>query len=328
MASFPVLDQKGLKAFLSRYQLDETCHIDSSYRARAHSTCRFHISDPGTAATQAYLLLVVEPNAIDHLTFISSLIEHLVALDTLVTPCLKNKQDEYISLFGHCPAILFHLPGDLPPSNQKLTTLRCGEIGTFLGKMHTNSKDFDKTYGNPRSLVWLNLAADELLPQLSAGDACLLREQLGRFKSTIDINPNLPSGPLIGSLFRDQLFFQGDHLEAVTGFYFSCTDWLLLDVAQAVNEWCSNEQGELDKHLTKSLLSAYHAVRPFTPCENQYWQDILCFSATRFWISRLLSSLLPDQAGRPSIQQNPQEYKVRLRRRITGYHPLPVGSPD
>ena len=167
MASFPVLDLKGLKAFLSQYQLDEPCHIDSSYRARAHSTCRFHISNPGTAATQAYLLLVVEPNAVDHLTFICSLIEHLVNQDTSVTPCLKNQQDEYISLFGHCPAILFHLPRNLPPTNQNLTTSHCGEIGTFLGKMHTNSKGFNKTYGNPRSLVWLNLAADELLPQLS-----------------------------------------------------------------------------------------------------------------------------------------------------------------
>jgi homoserine kinase type II len=331
MDSFPIADQNSVNTFLKQYELGKNCHIKTCYTARTHHTCQFQLDCSDIGKTENFLLLAVEPASKDHLAFTASLIEHLARQDTPVTPCIKNSRNEYLSLFGHCPALLFQLPEHQSPILQNGGS--CQQIGAFLGKMHANSAGFSETYGNTRSLVWLNLSANELLPQLSTGDASLLREQLDRFKNTIDSKPDLPSGPLIGSLFKDQLFFQDDSiqesrlhtstLQAVTGFYFSCTDWFLLDVAQAVNEWCCNEQGELDKDLTKALLCAYHQERPFTPCENQYWQDVLCFSATRFWVSRLLTSLIPEQAGCPSIKHDPDEYKQKLHRRITGYCPLP-----
>jgi len=327
MASFQVGDQHSIKTFLTQYTLvegsqDGDCQVNTAYSARTHHTCRFQLDSANSIGVRRFLLLAVEQTALDRLVFTASLVEHLMKQGISVTPCIKNQQGKYISQFGDCPALLLELPHGTHPDHQDKTV--CEQIGTFLGKMHARSANFSEEYGNPRSLVWLNLSAEELLPQLSVGDASLLKEQLERFKSTVDSQPNLPSGPLIGSLFKDQLFFDGKSLQAVTGFYFSCTDWLLLDVAQAVNEWCCNEQGELDKHLTKSLLAAYHQERPFTPCENQYWQDILCFSATRFWVSRLLTSLIPERAGCPSIQHDPEEYKNKLKRRITGYCPLPV----
>lgn len=327
MAAFQVSDLNSIKNFLTQYSLGEgyqgeSCQIHTSYSARTHHTCRFQLTFTDSTDIRRFLLLAVEQTALDRLVFTSSLIEYLASQSILVTPCIKNQQGEYVTQFGDCPALLLELPNGIHPTHQSTTT--CEQIGTFLGKMHANSNNFSKKYGNPRSLVWLNLSAEELLPQLSIGDASLLKEQLERFKATVDSQPNLPSGPLIGSLFKDQLFFEQEQLQAVTGFYFSCTDWLLLDVAQAVNEWCCNDMGELDKHLTKVLLAAYHQERPFTPCENQYWQDILCFSATRFWVSRLLTSLIPERAGCPSVQHDPEEYKKKLKRRITGYCPLPT----
>lgn len=327
MASFQICDQHSIKTFLTQYNLVKgsqggDCQINAAYSARTHHTCRFQLDSENSIGVRRFLLLAVEQTALDRLVFTASLIEYLIKQDISVTPCIKNQKGKYISQFGDYPALLLELPHGTHPEHQEKTV--CEQIGTFLGKMHAKSVDFFEEYGNPRSLVWLNLSAEELLPQLSIGDASLLKEQLERFKSTVDSQPDLPSGPLIGSLFKDQLFFDNESLQAVTGFYFSCTDWLLLDVAQAVNEWCCNEQGELDKHLTKALLAAYHQERPFTPCENQYWQDVLCFSATRFWVSRLLTSLIPERAGCPSIQHDPEEYKNKLKRRITGYCPLPV----
>tara|TARA_R110000822_G_scaffold187752_8_gene326574 strand:+ start:7749 stop:8717 length:969 start_codon:yes stop_codon:yes gene_type:complete len=321
MVSFQTTDINNLQTFLSQYTLGDADRIDTTYTARTHHTCRFQLISPGSTTPSLFLLVAVEPAAEERLLFCSSLIEYIHSQGLPVTPCLHNKKNSYISLFGDSPALLFKLPDGQPPSPSKITS--CQEIGAFLGKMHAKSAYFSPTYGNPRSLVWLNLAAEELLPQLSTGDAALLSEQLARFKHTIERDPDLPSGPLIGSLFKDQLFFKEDSLQAVTGFYFCCTDWLLLDVAQAVNEWCCDEQGELDQQLTKALLCAYHAERPFTPCENQYWQDMLCFSATRFWVSRLLTSLITDQVDSPSVKHAPEEYKQKLRRRITGYCPLP-----
>jgi homoserine kinase type II len=322
MAFYPISDQQSIKTFLAQYVWGEDCQIIACYTARTHHTCRFQLKNSSDANAHDFLLLAVEPPAQDHLVFTAALVDYLIAQGIPVTPCIKNNHNEYLSLLGQYPALLFQLPdGQFPNHHDEFI---CQQIGAFLGKMHTKSRDFTEKYGNTRSLVWLNLSADELLPQLSIGDASLLNEQLVRFKSTIDRNPNLPTGALIGSLFKDQLFFRNNQLQAVTGFYFSCTDWLLFDVAQAVNEWCCNEQGELDKSLTKALLTAYHKERPFTEQERQHWQDILCFSATRFWVSRLLTALMPEQAGCPSIKHDPDKYKQKLKRRITGFYPLPL----
>lgn len=324
MAFFPVSDQQRIKTFLQQFARNENCEIIASYTARTHHTCRFQLRDSSRGNPHNFLLLAVEPPAKDHLLFTAALVEYLSSQGVPVTRCLKNNQNQYLSFLDQYPALLFQLPDGQPPN--KSSESICQQIGTFLGIMHTKSSNFTQSYGNTRSLVWLNLAADELLPQLSMGDASLLSEQLVRFKNTIDRNPGLPTGALIGSLFKDQVFFKNNELQAVTGFYFSCTDWLLFDVAQAVNEWCCNDQGELDKQLTKALLSSYHKERPFTDQESQYWQDILCFSATRFWVSRLLTELIPEQLGYPSIKHDPDKYKQKLQRRLTGFYPLPLSA--
>lgn len=321
MTSFLTSDINNLQAFLNQYALGEVDRVEATYTSRTHHTCRFQLVTPNSNRSKPYMLTVVEPAASARLAFSAELVGFLLSHGLPVTPCLLNNQNSYISLFGDAPALLFELPEGRLPTKTNMPI--CRQIGEFLGKMHASSTNFPLSYGNPRGLIWLNLAAEELLPQLSPGDTALLEEQLNRFKRTIETEPDLPAGALIGSLFSDQLFFQEETLLAVTGFYFSCTDWLLFDVAQAVNEWCCDEHGELNRELTNTLLSAYHEERPFTPCEGQYWQDILCFSATRFWVSRLLTSLLPEQADADTTQYDPEEYKQKLRRRITGYCPLP-----
>jgi len=314
MSSFPTPDIQALRDFLVQYSLGGDVHIEASYTARNHLTCRFRCTQP----PQRLLLVTVAPGARDRLLYASRLVQHLLQQGLPVSPVVTTRQGDMLSGFGDNPALLYQLPEGAPPAHQNVQA--CRIIGDFLGRMHASSTQFQHEHPNPRSLVWLNFAADELAPELSAGDESLLREQLDRFKRTVDAAPLLPRGPLIGSLFADQLFFQDDQLVAVCGFYFSCSDWLLLDVAQAVNEWCCNPHGELEKSLCHALLDAYAARRPFTTVESQYWQDILCFSATRFWVSRLLSKARPQGSHAP---RDPEEYKQKLQRRLMGYCPLP-----
>ncbi|WP_438951031.1 homoserine kinase [Porticoccus sp.] len=319
MSSFLLPDIRTLNHFLAQYSPERlVAGIDAVYSARNHLTCRFSIvGTPG----ERFFLVVASEAARDRLAFSARLVNYLREQQIPVTPCLADHSGHHVTNYGESPALLFQLPEGHAP--EQSNTSICKEIGTFLGRMHASTHGFCEQYSNPRSLIWLNLAAQELIEPLSAGDAALLQEQLSRFRRTVETDPDLPSGPLIGSLFGDQLIFRGELLQAVTGFFFSCTDWLLLDVAQAVNEWCCNQQGELDKQLTSALLNAYAAERPFTAVENQYWQDILCFSATRFWISRLLNSLLPEDGDTASVKREPAEYREKLRRRIVGYFPLP-----
>ncbi|WP_461481100.1 phosphotransferase [Porticoccus sp.] len=318
MSSFLIPDIGTIRAFLGQYSLHHDVEIEATYVARNHLTCRFHCTPPQSGR---FLLVAVVAGARDRLNYSSLLVQHLAGRGLPVAPCVSSRQGDLIANYGDHPALLFQLPEGDTPSHQNLHV--CQQIGAFLGKMHTNSSSFEPEYCNPRSLVWLNFAATELAPILSAGEESLLREQLARFKRTVETVPELPTGPLIGSIFADQLFFKDGQLAAVTGFYFSCSDWWLLDVAQAVNEWCCNPHGELDKQLCHGLLNAYRAERPFTAAEGQYWQDILCFSATRFWVSRLLTSLSTE--GDSSARKgDPEEYRQKLQRRLMSYYPLPL----
>ncbi|PHQ58649.1 MAG: hypothetical protein COA29_00170 [Porticoccus sp.] len=317
MSSFLLPNIRTLNHFLVQYSPERlVADIDAVYAARNHLTCRFSV-----VAGDRFFLVVAGEAARDRLAFSARLGNHLRGRQIPVTPCLADNSGHHVTNYGESPALLFQLPEGHAPEQPNPSI--CQEIGTFLGRMHASTRGFSEQYSNPRSLIWLDLAAQEVTDQLSAGDAALLKEQLIRFRRTAEAGPVLPSGPLIGSLFADQLIFKGAQLQAVTGFFFACTDWLLLDVAQAVNEWCCNQQGELDRQLTSALLDAYAAERPFSAVENQYWQDILCFSATRFWISRLLNSLLPEHGDTLSIKRDPAEYKEKLHRRIVGYIPLP-----
>ncbi|WP_461521011.1 phosphotransferase [Porticoccus sp.] len=318
MSSFLMPDIISIQSFLGQYSLNQQVEIESTYVARNHLTCHFRTSSPRSGR---YLLVAVTTGARDRLNYSALLVQHLVTQGLPVAPCVSNQQGSFISNYGDQPALLFQLPEGGTPEHQNFNV--CQQIGTFLGKMHTNSREFEPEYCNPRSLVWLSFAAQELSPILSTGEESLLDEQLSRFKRTVEAAPNLPTGPLIGSLFADQLIFANGQLAAVTGFYFSCSDWWLLDVAQTVNEWCCNPHGELDKQLCQGLLNAYSAERPFTATEGQYWQDILCFSATRFWVSRLLTSL-STEGDSLALKSDPEEYHQKLQRRLMSYYPLPV----
>ena len=315
MSSFPIPDNNVISHFLEQYpHLGDAC-IDATYIAKNHMTCRFHCGQPQSAH---YLMVAAVPGARERLLFSAALVEYLIDEGLPVTPVIHTRAGDTLACYNDNPALLFCIPKGYSPAHQDAVV--CKQIGGFLGEMHARSQLFSGSYNNPRSLLWLSFASKELAPHLTVGDQSLLEEQLSRFKRTIDASPNLPSGPLIGSLFPDQLIFSEGQLSAVTGFYFSCTDWFLLDVAQAVNEWCCDPHGELDKHLCNALLNAYAAKRPFNHTESQYWQDILCFSATRFWVSRLLSKHTSE--GHAS-HRDPEEYLQKLERRLMSYCPLP-----
>lgn len=329
-APFVRPEPEALSAFLVPFGRGKVISIHSIYPARTHLTCHFSCySSPDSSSAQQHLQLVTMLSGEQQrLEFAIRLNHYLQQHNLPISPILgvQGQEKQYIGTLNNHPAIVFELPEHLGHLPEKHIT--CQQIGEFLGKMHHHSQHFTEKQINPRSLLWLQWATESLKPHLSIGDTALLQEQVNRLKKTSDASPNLPIGGLLGSCFQDQLIFKGNILQQVTGFYFCCSDWLLLDVAQAVNEWCCDTNGALDAELADQLLNAYQQYRPFTTTENQYWQDILCFSATRFWVSRLLTQYMTSENYRlPSttknIRQNPDEYRHKLQHRIYGFHPLP-----
>ena len=203
----------------------------------------------------------------------------------------------------------------------------CRVVGNFLGSMHQQTRAFPLQHNNPYGLTWAKSAVVKLGPILSSDELVLIDGQLSRQQQFREQLKGMPRGPIHADLFRDNTLFDGATLSAVIDFQSACTDWLLLDVAIALNDWASKADGEIDEDLATSMLAAYANQRPFVVVERKYWQDVLCFAAMQFWLSRLLtrhgmtlSGAHAELTGRSG--KDPEQYARILKSRIRTVNPL------
>jgi homoserine kinase type II len=201
-----------------------------------------------------------------------------------------------VPLHGKPAAIVSKLEGGC---QMQPGPVHCAAVGGMLAKMHLAARDFPLQQPNLRGLDWWRETAPALLPHLSSGLAQLLHDELA-FQEAFAAAPghaNLPSGPIHGDLFRNNVMFEGERLTGFFDFYFAGCDTWLFDVAVTVNDWCIDlATGVLDPQRTRALLDAYHAVRPFNADEQAGWQPMLRAAALRFWLSRLYDFHLPRDA--------------------------------
>ena len=129
---------------------------------------------------------------------------------------------------------------------------------------------------------------------------------------------DLPRGPVHGDLFRDNALFEGDRLTGVVDFNYACDEAWLFDLAVTANDWCSDEDGALERTRVEALLTAYHGQRPLAPIERGAWPVLLRQAALRFWLSRLADYHQP-RAGAMTFTKDPEPFARILRRRIADH---------
>ncbi len=189
---------------------------------------------------------------------------------------------------------------------------QCAAIGHFLGAMHASALRSGAGHAGPRGLDWLTGTAQRLLPQLADDDRSLLEQELARLERLRAAA--LPAGIIHGDLFRDNALFDGSTLVAVIDFFMAGSGPLGLDLAIAVNDWCSRPDRSLDTDKVSVMLSAYESERPLIQTEHDSWHGLLCLASTRFWVSRLQANLEPRPAspGALPASKDPGELREQL----------------
>ncbi|MDC9725401.1 MAG: homoserine kinase [Gammaproteobacteria bacterium] len=216
----------------------------------------------------------------------------------------EDKEGRYLkTLCGRPAALVMRLSGR--GVNSVATLAQCQEIGEVLGKMHLAGQAFKSQRATQRGPDWRQNMAATVLPLLDAESAQVLQDEIA-FQAAYS-SLDLPFGVTHSDLFRDNALFEGDELKGIIDFYYACDEYLLYDLAVAINDWCVDDSGLIDSQRYQQLMSAYSKQRPLTDIEQDSFNLVLRAAALRFWLSRLQDKLFPREGELTQIK-NPDAF--------------------
>ncbi len=273
-----------------------------------------------------YVLTLFERLSFEQLPFYLALMKHLAGCGIPVPDPAQDANGTYLhTLKGKPTTVVNRLSGKsaLAPD-----TSHCAAVGTMLARMHLAAQDFALAQPNLRALPWWNATVPVVLPHVDRPQADLLLSELA-YQNHVADSPAyhaLPRGPIHADLFRDNVLFDtgvdapdphgSPRLSGFFDFYFAGVDSWLFDIAVCLNDWCIDlATGIADPQLSRSLLAAYHAVRPMTTPERELLPAMLRAGALRFWISRLWDLHLPREASM-LVPHDPTHFERVLRQRV------------
>ena len=315
MAVYTPLGKQDICSLLSRYNLGKLASHTGV--AGGVENTNYFLDIRTGQSVQRYVLTLFEYQEANTLPFFLDVTNVLQQNGLPVPAAIKDKQGEALQTIKGKPAVIVPcLPGQHP---EQINTRHCQQIGTTLAKIHQTKLPAPLKQPNHRGIDWLSAQQQRLCSLIPEHDASYMAKQWRSITSELETFEPLPKGLIHGDLFTDNVLFGNEHLTGVIDFYQSCYDWLLYDIAVTVNDWCINESLELDHEKTSQLLKHYAAIRPFTPQEKHAWPLMLRLAAFRFWLSRIITFVHPEQAIN-SIQQealnrsflNPDKFKNML----------------
>ena len=303
MSVYTHVSQAQLLDFLGHYQLG-VLHSFQGVSEGIENSVYFIDTDSGR-----YVLTLFEAYRGEDLDYYLQLLDHLGQHRKVPTPLLfKDRQNNYWRTLCNKPATIAEcLPGQtLSDTNQQ----HAQAVASHLAKLHQAMQGFPLKQTNNRGLAWMVATQQTLQAKLPTETATLLEDEINYQVAQQDLvrAAHLPRGTIHADLFRDNVLFDKDRLSGIIDFYYACQDYLAYDLAIVVNDWCSNEQGQVDEASHQSLAHHYQTHRPLSPAEHRHWRGLLRLAALRFWLSRLADHHTPRMGHRMPIK-DPQRFK-------------------
>jgi homoserine kinase type II len=313
MSVFTPLARPELETFLAPYGLGHLRDFQG-IAAGSENTNYFISLEQGE-----FVLTLVERGPVQEMPFFIDLLDVLHEADLPVPYALRTRDGSALRELAGKPALLQpRLPGKhiSDPNTQ-----HCVQIGELLGHLHLATRDKVIERKTDRGLDWMLTEGATLVSHLQQAPGAMLRAALDEIERLKPRIMALPRANLHGDLFRDNALFEGTHLTGVIDFYNACSGPMLYDLAIALNDWCSDEDGKIEAPRARALLGAYAALRPFTAAEAELWSTMLRIGCVRFWLSRLIAA--ESNAGQDVLIHDPMEFQNRLQQRQETHIPLP-----
>lgn len=305
MAVYTAVAEADLRALLAGYEVGEL--VDFEGIATGIENSNFFV----TTSRGEYVLTLFESIPEEDLPYFLRVMGWLAdAGIPSARPVVNRDGSAMVHLSGKPAALVERLAG---ASHLDPGPTQCAAAGQLLGRLHRAGRGFPEVRSNPRGAAWRTEMAGRLLSVLQGSEADLLRKEI-RFQEQSPDTP-LPQGLVHADLFRDNVLFQGNRISGVVDFYYACTDSLLLDLAIAANDWCTDAGGAWIVPKIEAFFDGYRQERTLHRRETAAWPKVVRAAALRFWLSRLQDKHFPRIAGE-HLRKDPGEYQQLLRCRI------------
>ncbi len=293
MSVYTEVGRDDLIAFLEDYAVGELVSFEGISEG-IENTNYFVTTNQGQ-----FVLTLFEQHEFDELAYFLEVMTFFHQHDVPSAHPAADKQGRYLKeLCGRPATLVLRLSGQ--GIHTVATLAQCQVIGDVLGKMHLVGKEFTSHRETQRGLKWRQQSAEKLLPLLDKDLAELLRSELAF--QTHYTKLDIPFGVTHSDLFRDNALFEGDDLKGIIDFYYACDEYLIYDLAVAINDWCIDENGLIEHQRYQALMMAYLQHRQLTETEQTSWNLVLRAAALRFWLSRLLDKHFPREGGLTHIK--------------------------
>lgn len=305
MSVFTPLERHELEAFLAPYGLGRL--RDFQGIAAGSENSNFFVS----LEQGEFVLTLIERGPSADLPFFIELLDVLHDAGLPVPYALRTTSGEALRSLAEKPALL--QPRLAGKHVNEANPHHCQEVGALLARIHLATRNQPLPRKSDRGLDWMLAEGPSLALKLPDEQVPLLRDALAEIHTLKPLILALPQANLHADLFRDNVLFDGNHLAGVIDFYNACSGPMLYDLAIALNDWCSRDDGSLDNKRAQALLGAYAGLRPFTAAEAELWPAMLRIACVRFWLSRLIAA--ESFAGQEVLIHDPAEFQRRLAQR-------------
>ena len=306
MSVYTSVNIKELKIWLQDYAFDNLTDYQG-IKSGITNTNYFLMT-----AHDRFVLTLFEKNTIEDLPYFVDLMSHLATNSFLCPKPILKKNGIALSILKNKPALIVTCLKGKEVTNPEVN--HCKAVGKSLAELHVKSANFVAQHQNTRDLSWIKKTAETLFNELPQDESKLLKEEILYQEKQ---NYKLPKSTIHGDLFKDNVLFLNDEVSGFIDFYYACTDYLILDVAIAVNDWCVNSDGSFDESRLNAFLDAYKKIRSFNDNEDRAWNDVLRLASLRFWVSRL-NDFYHAEEGELTFIKDPNHFKQILKKRISG----------
>lgn len=264
-----------------------------------------------TTDSKKYIVTIFEDTKASELPFYLNLMAFLSNKGLSCPQPIFNNAKEYLTSLKNKPALVVSF---LKGHERKNIILNdCFEVGLSLANFHVKGKNFPEKQENKRGLDWIEATFFNLKNNLIAEDIQIISNEISYQKN--NIVDQLPSGTIHGDLFVDNVLFEADNVSGLIDLYYACHDKYIYDIAIAINDWCLDDDLDIELKKIKSLIDGYESIKKLDHQEVKALPKFLRLAALRFWLSRL-NDFHNSREGEEVNIKDPAHFKKILLKKI------------